>query len=213
MSRMNENIQAGKCIVLATRNQGKIREFAVLLAPFELEVLGLDHFPEVPDIEETGTTFIENALLKACAVSKATGLVAVADDSGLEVDALNGAPGVYSARYSERPGHPATDAGNVEKLLRALKEVPPAARTGRFRCCMAACTPDGGSLIAEGAWEGLIADAPKGDNGFGYDPVFYDREKQCTAAQMSREEKNGRSHRAAAVAELLKKWPCFWRER
>lgn len=198
-------------IVLATRNKGKIREFAGLLAPFGLTVFSLDDFPHLPEIEETGATFADNALLKACGVSKATGLVAVADDSGLEVDALGKAPGVYSARYSEQPGLPATDERNVEKLLADLAGVPDGRRTGRFRCCMAACDPAGGRLLAQGVWEGIITADPAGHNGFGYDPVFFDPERGCTAAQMSREEKNTRSHRAKAVAALLNKWPAFWR--
>ncbi len=202
---------ASSSIVLATRNQGKIRELADLLAPFGLTVLGLDNFPHVPEIEETGSTFAENALLKACGVSRLTGLVAVADDSGLEVDALGKAPGVHSARYSESPGAPATDERNVEKLLDALEGMPSEERTGRFRCCMAACTPEGEHLLAEGAWEGVVATKRAGFNGFGYDPVFFDKEQGRTAAEMSREEKNARSHRSRAVAALLDRWPEFWR--
>lgn len=199
-----------KTIVLATRNQGKITEFRTLLLPFGLDVLGLDVFPDVEDVEETGTTFADNARLKACAVSAATGLVAVADDSGLEVDALGGAPGVYSARYSERSGMPATDERNLAKLLEAMRGVPREKRGARFRCFMAACTPLGDTLLAQGEWEGVLAEAPKGSNGFGYDPIFFDPEKACTAAQMSREEKNSRSHRAKATSALLREWPSFW---
>lgn len=198
------------CIVLATRNKGKIREFTSLLAPFSLTVLGLDDFAEIADVEETGVTFAENALLKACAVGRATGLVAVADDSGLEVDALGGAPGVYSARYSDAPGAPATDERNLRKVLEALKGVPFEQRTARFRCCMAACTPDGEQVTAQGVWEGTLTEEPAGRNGFGYDPVFFDRELGCTAAQMEAAVKNGRSHRAKAVAALLERWPFFW---
>lgn len=197
-------------IVLATRNKGKIRELGILLEPFALRVAGLDAFPDVEEVEETGSTFEENALLKACTVSKATGLVTVADDSGLEVDALNGEPGVYSARYSEAPGQPATDAANLQKVLSQLKNTPPEQRTARFRCCMAACTPGGAKIVAQGAWEGTLTTEPLGHNGFGYDPVFFDSEKQCTAAQMSAEEKNSRSHRAKAVTALLAEWPAFW---
>lgn len=200
------------CIVLATRNQGKVRELADLLAPFRLTVLGLEAFPEIGEIEETGSTFTENARIKAAAVSAGTGLVAVADDSGLAVDFLGGAPGVYSARYSEAPGRPATDEANVIKLLQALDGVPPERRSGRFHCCMAACAPGGAQIGAEGVWEGRIAVSPSGGGGFGYDPVFFDPEKGCTAAEMSREEKNSRSHRARAVAALLRKWPAFWQE-
>ncbi len=206
-------------IVLATHNKGKIAELASLLAPFGLTVQGLEAFPHVPDVEETGTTFAENALLKACTVSRLTGLVAVADDSGIEVDALGGAPGVYSARYSlleegpvlEFPPAMPVDLRNTMKLLAALRETPDEKRGGRFRCCMAACTPDGDRLLAEASWEGVIAREKAGENGFGYDPIFYDPEKGRTAAQMSREEKNSRSHRAKAVRALLEKWPAFWR--
>lgn len=196
-------------IVLATRNKGKIRELGVLLAPFNLRVIGLDAFPDLADVEETGATFEENALLKACATSRATGLTAIADDSGLAVDALDGAPGVYSARYSDQPGTPATDARNLEKVLENLRGVPEERRTARFCCCMAACTPSGKSLTAHGFWEGRLLEAPRGNNGFGYDPIFFDPEKQCTAAEMSAEEKNSRSHRAKAVAALLDRWPAF----
>lgn len=198
------------CIVLATRNKGKIREFASLLAPFSLAVLGLDDFEGIADVEETGVTFAENALLKACAASRATGLVAVADDSGLEVDALGGSPGVYSARYSEVPGAPATDERNLRKVLDALQGVPFEKRTARFRCCMAACTPAGEQMTAQGRWEGVLTEEPAGSNGFGYDPVFFDRELGCTAAQMEAAVKNSRSHRAKAVAALLAQWPFFW---
>jgi XTP/dITP diphosphohydrolase len=196
-------------IVLATRNQGKVYELAALLAPFKVTVLGLEHFPHIGEIEETGTTFRENALLKASTVSLGTGLVAVADDSGLSVDILGGAPGVYSAYYSETPECPATDEGNVRKLLAELAGVPQAERTARFHCCMAACAPGGESIIAEAAWEGLIAFAPSGKGGFGYDPIFFDPEKGKTAAEMNPEEKNRRSHRGKAVATLLLKWPAF----
>lgn len=197
-------------IVLATRNKGKIAELSSLLAPFNLQVLGLDSFPHVEEVEETGTTFVENALLKACAVSKATGCIAIADDSGIEVDYLNKAPGVYSARYSATPTEPATDERNLDKLLKMLRGVPAKERTGRFQCCMAACAPDGATLVAEGAWEGVVLEGRRGENGFGYDPVFFDQECGCTAAEMSRSEKNQRSHRAKAVAGLLDQWPAFW---
>lgn len=197
-------------IVLATRNKGKVAEFSSLLAPFGLAVLGMDAFPDIDEVEETGTTFAENARLKAETVSRITGLVAVADDSGLEVDALDKAPGVYSARYSASPEEAATDARNIEKLLRAMHGVPVEKRAARFRCAMAACTPGGEVLLAQGAWEGLIAEEISGDNGFGYDPVFFDPECGCTAASLPKEEKNRRSHRAMAVAVLLHLWPPFW---
>ena len=152
-------------IVLATRNAGKVSELADALRAYGLDVLGLDAFPQVGEIEETGTTFEENALLKARAVAEATGHVAVADDSGLEVDALERRPGVYSARYSDdTPDLPGDtrDARNNAKLLLELDGVPAERRTARFRCVMAACTPDGRHVFAEGAWEGHIALAPEG---------------------------------------------------
>lgn len=197
-------------IVLATRNKGKVAEFSSLLAPFGLTVLGMDAFPDIDEVEETGTTFVENARLKAETVSRATGLVAVADDSGLEVDALDKAPGVYSARYSATLTEAATDERNIEKLLRAMRDVPMGKRGARFRCAMAACAPGGETLLAQGAWEGLIAEEASGTNGFGYDPVFFDPEYGCTAASLSKEEKNRRSHRAMAVGVLLQLWPPFW---
>ena len=187
-------------MVLATRNKGKIAELSALLADFGMEVRGLDDYPQIGEIEETGTTFEANARLKAEAVATATGLLAVADDSGLEVDALDGAPGVYSARYS---GENATDAANNAKLLDALKGVPEAERTARFRCVMLACTPGGEVLSASGAWEGRIATAPKGEGGFGYDPLFVDIASGRHSAELSREEKNERSHRGKALRKLL----------
>jgi XTP/dITP diphosphohydrolase len=135
--------------------------------------------------------------------------VAIADDSGLEVDALDKAPGVRSARYSESPPGSDRDLRNREKLLAALQGVPSARRTARFRCAVAACAPNGASLLAEGAWEGLIALEPSGHNGFGYDPVFFDPALGRTAACLSREEKNRHSHRARALAALLREWPSF----
>lgn len=200
-----------RTIVLASRNPGKIKELALLLQPFKVTVKGLDAFPEIGEIEETGTTFAENALLKASTVSALTGLVAVADDSGLVVDALGGEPGVYSARYSEEPGKPATDARNTEKVLAKMQNVPGEKRTVRFISAMAAAAPDKRHIIAEGSWEGILAQAPSGANGFGYDPVFYDPELAMTAAQMEPEQKNARSHRAKACRKLLELWPEFWK--
>ena len=189
-------------IVLATRNQGKVRELAEPLRAFGLRVVGLDAFPDLPEVEETGTTFEENALLKAREVSKRTGLVAIADDSGLEVDALNGAPGVYSARYSEdMPDLPGAtkDERNTMKLLAALSSVRLWNRSARFRTVVAVCTPEGETLIAPGTWEGSVACSPRGNPELG-----------LTAAEMSPEEKMSRSHRAKALRELLRLWPSFW---
>lgn len=199
-------------VVLASRNAGKIRELAVLLAPFGLAVKGLDAFPEIGEIEETGTTFAENSLLKASTVSALTGLVSLADDSGLVVDALDGDPGVYSARYSEKPGLPADDERNIVKVLKKMESVPDEKRTARFVSVMAAAAPDGRHILAEGLWEGVLARAKAGTNGFGYDPVFFDPEVGQTAAQLEPAQKNARSHRAKACAKLLERWPAFWTE-
>lgn len=197
-------------IVLATGNAGKIRELSAMLAEYVpgIRVLGLADFPEIGDIQETGTTFEENARIKAVAVAAATGMVAVADDSGLSVDALGGAPGVYSARYS---GADATDEKNVFKLLDALADVPDAQRGCHFACVMLAVTPGGQELIGRGAWQGRVTHAPAGNGGFGYDPVFFDEELGLTAAEMDAQVKNGRSHRGLAVRDMLHGWPEFWK--
>ncbi|WP_415517792.1 MAG: XTP/dITP diphosphatase [Desulfovibrio aminophilus] len=195
-------------IVLATRNAGKIREFSALMAGLGIEVKGLGDFPDVEDVEETGTTFEENALLKARAVSQATGLTAVADDSGICVDALGGAPGVYSARYAG--GHGDAEANNA-KLLLELTNVPDEKRTARFVCVVAAARPDGATLTARGEWEGRITHGYAGKSGFGYDPIFFDPELDMTAAQMTPEQKNARSHRGKALQTLMGKWRGFAR--
>lgn len=196
-------------LILATRNQGKVRELREPLARFGFDVQSLpDDFPEVA---ETGSTFEENALIKARAVADALGVPAVADDSGIEVDALGGAPGVYSARYSldwpEVEGE-STDRRNNRKLLASLEGVPAEKRTARFRCCMAMVYPsawkDGPvDLVVSSAWEGRIAFAPSGSNGFGYDPLFIDPASGRTGAELSREEKMARSHRGKALERLL----------
>jgi len=195
-----------KRIVLATRNQGKVRELQAMLAGLDIEVLGLTRFPEIGDIPETGDTFEENARIKARAVSLATGLVALADDSGLAVDALGGAPGVYSARYS---GENATDAANNEKLLTAMKDVPDALRGCRFVSVVAVLAPNGQELLFRGEWPGMLAHEPVGRNGFGYDPLFLDPEIGLSAAQMSPEQKNERSHRGRAMRQAVKRLPEF----
>jgi len=188
-------------IVLATGNAGKAKEFAQMLgAQFEIVLqTELDLIPA----EETGTTFLENAMLKARYAAEQSGLPAIADDSGLEVDALNGAPGVYSARYA---GDNATDADNNARLLRELDGVNDANRTARFRCVIVFVNSadDPQPLIADGAWEGRIASVASGDGGFGYDPLFIDTadEQGRTSAQLSPAEKNARSHRGQAVQAL-----------
>jgi len=193
---------------LATRNKGKAAEIVALLEDFNVRVHTLDEFPHIGDIPETGATFAENALIKARAVARATALTALADDSGLEVDALDGAPGVYSARFA---GPGATDARNNEKLLRLLQNVPWPDRRARFRCVVAAHAPRAGGreLLAEGFWVGRIVLEPAGDKGFGYDPLFLDEELGLTAAQMAPEQKNTRSHRAAALRRLSALWSDF----
>jgi XTP/dITP diphosphohydrolase len=201
-------------LVLATRNAGKIAELTRLLEPHGAEVLGLDSFPEIGEIPEEGETFAENALTKALTVARATGRIAVADDSGLVVDALAGAPGVYSARFASPEDVPGGDAmgqdeRNNAKLLAALQGVPAEKRTARFVCCMAAAAPNGETLVAERDWEGRIAEEPAGDKGFGYDPLFYVPETDCTSAQLDPEEKNRRSHRGQALHALLEAWPAF----
>ncbi len=200
-----------KTVVLATRNAGKIRELAGELEAFGLEVLGLEAFPDLEDVEETGLTFEANALLKAQTVAQSLGLIAVADDSGLEVDALNKAPGIYSARYAnDIPALPNEnkDERNMRKLLLALDNI--SQRSARFVCCMAACKPNGKHIVVRGTWEGSIARQARGAQGFGYDPVFFDQDLKRTAAELSKEEKLARSHRGNALKKLLAKWEDFY---
>ena len=199
--------------VLATHNPNKIREMGAILGQFGVEVVSPKELGITVDVEETGSTFAENAMLKAKAICELAKLPAIADDSGLCVDALNGAPGVYSARYSEdMPDLPGAtkDERNTMKLLAALSSVRLWNRSARFRTVVAVCTPEGETLIAPGTWEGSVACSPRGKNGFGYDPVFLDPELGLTAAEMSPEEKMSRSHRAKALRELLRLWPSFW---
>ncbi|MBW7930288.1 MAG: RdgB/HAM1 family non-canonical purine NTP pyrophosphatase [Gammaproteobacteria bacterium] len=186
-------------LVLATGNRGKAREISTLLAP-QWEVL-LQTDLGVQPVAETGSSFVENALLKARHAAAATGLPALADDSGLEVDALDGAPGVHSARYA---GEGASDAQNLQRLLDALRDVPAGGRTARFRCVLAwvRTADDPQPLLAEGSWEGRIALAPRGSGGFGYDPVFEDARSGLTAAELAPGQKNSLSHRGQALALL-----------
>jgi XTP/dITP diphosphohydrolase len=193
-------------VVLASANRGKLRELGELLAPAGLTLesqsaLGIESPPE------TGATFVENALIKARHAARASGLAALADDSGLEVDALRGAPGVHSARYAAEPGAGgnASDDANVRKLLRELEHVPDAARGARFRCAIVLlrAPDDAAPIVAEGSWEGRIVRAPRGHGGFGYDPVFEDPATGLTAAELPAARKNACSHRALALAALL----------
>lgn len=199
-----------KILVLATTNKGKIAELSELLKDYPYEVWGLDRFPELADIEENGATFTENALIKARTVAAHTGFPSMADDSGLCVDALNGEPGVFSARYGSDwealPGE-SRDQRNIRKLLHVLGDVPEGERGCRFVTAMAAVNPDGRERVSSGEWTGQLLKTPRGENGFGYDPVFFDSELQKTAAQLSREEKNSRSHRGKALRAILQKLP------
>lgn len=192
-------------IVLATGNPGKVREFSQLLSPRGIQVVPQSEF-SVPDAAETGLSFVENAIIKARHAAELTGLPAIADDSGLEVDALNGAPGIYSSRYS---GDNATDASNIEKLLQALEGVDDEARTARFQCLLVYMrhAKDPTPILCQGTWEGLITHKAKGTQGFGYDPVFFVREQSCTAAQLPKEVKNTLSHRARALRQLMDQLP------
>ena len=202
-------------VILASRNAGKIRELGELLSVYDIQVLGLDTFPGIGDIEETGRTFEENALLKARTVAQLTGHICIADDSGLEVDALDGAPGIHSARYADdwhSLDGESRDERNMRKLLSVLSKLPDAPRTARFVCCMAAVKPDfleGRDLVVRGTWEGAILDTPRGQNGFGYDPVFFDPESGKSAAELSGPEKNARSHRGKALRLLMEGWQDF----
>ncbi|PID45602.1 MAG: non-canonical purine NTP pyrophosphatase, RdgB/HAM1 family [Proteobacteria bacterium] len=190
-------------VVLASGNAGKVREFMQLLSGVGMEVHPQSEF-NVPDADETGLTFVENAILKARNAAKTTGLAAIADDSGIEVDALNGQPGIYSARYA---GIGAGAAACNEKLLNALKNVPDAERTARFRCCivMLRHAEDPSPIIAEGTWEGRILTQLTGTQGFGYDPLFYVPTHRMSAAEMDPSEKNRISHRGQALKALLEK--------
>ncbi len=187
-------------VVLASSNAGKLREFATLLADAGFEVVRQSELG-VTDADETGLSFVENAILKARHAAAHTGLPALADDSGLVVDALQGQPGIYSARFA---GEPRSDAANNSKLLAALQGVPVVQRTARFRCCIVFVrhAADPVPLIAEASWEGVILEALQGAGGFGYDPLFYVPSHACTAAELDAMEKNRISHRGQAMQRL-----------
>lgn len=190
-----------KTIVLASSNPGKLREFNQLLGDLQIEVLPQSHF-KVVDAVETGLSFVENALLKARNAAQHTNLPALADDSGLEVDALRGAPGIYSARYA---GVGASDVQNRDKLLSQLQHVAPSQRTARFQCVLVYLRHalDPTPLICQGTWEGSILTEPRGSSGFGYDPVFYVPSHSCSAAELTPETKNSLSHRGQALRQLF----------
>lgn len=187
-------------VLLATANQGKVRELEEMLIGEDIKVLSLSDFPDYRDIEETGRTFAENALIKARAAFSLAKMVTLADDSGLEVEALNGAPGVFSARFA---GEPKDDERNIEKLLSELKGIPQEERTARFRCCLAIVSPKGQEVLTEGEVEGRILPTRKGTGGFGYDPVFYLPQLKKTMAELTLEEKNKLSHRAQAFRKAV----------
>ena len=191
-----------KKIVLASSNVGKLNEFQILLSNCGLDVVPQSEF-SVPDVEETGLSFVENAILKARNASKYSGLPALADDSGIEVDALNGAPGIYSARFS---GDGSTDERNNAKLLEQLSGLPKSQRSARYQCILVYMqhAEDPTPLICQGSWEGHILSAPIGTNGFGYDPLFFVPTHNCSSAQLSKDVKNSISHRAIAMQKLLK---------
>ncbi|MDC9510773.1 MULTISPECIES: XTP/dITP diphosphatase [Pseudoalteromonas] len=188
-----------KTLVLATGNPGKVNELANMLSPLNINVLPQSDF-NVGEVAETGTTFVENAIIKARHAAKITGMPAIADDSGLEVDGLNGAPGVYSARFA---GESASDQDNIDKLLNELADNPN--RKARFWCVLVLMrhADDPTPLICSASWEGEITQTQNGEGGFGYDPVFFVVEQNCTSAELTKEQKNAVSHRGQALKKLL----------
>lgn len=186
-------------IVIATKNKGKALEFEQMFQPFQIQVKTLLDFPEFPEIEETGATFEENAIIKAESVMKETKAMVMADDSGLVIDALDGRPGVYSARYA---GPEKDDEANIQKVLRELEGVPLSKRTARFYCALALAIPGRETITVNGTCEGFITFEKKGANGFGYDPIFFVQGYERTMAELLPNEKNKISHRAKALAKM-----------
>jgi XTP/dITP diphosphohydrolase len=199
----------GDSILIATKNEGKTKEFRQFFAQLGYKVENLNAYPDLPDVAETGLTFEENARLKAETIAELTGKMVLADDSGLKVDVLGGMPGVWSARFS---GPDATDASNNAKLLHELAMVfEPKDRSAQFHCTLVMAAPGTQSLVVEADWEGYIATAPQGENGFGYDPLFLVGESGKTSAELSLDEKNKISHRAKALEKLVEAFPS-WQE-
>ena len=199
----------GDSILIATKNEGKTKEFRQFFAQLGYKVENLNAYPELPDVAETGLTFEENARLKAETIAELTGKMVLADDSGLKVDVLGGMPGVWSARFS---GPDATDASNNAKLLHELAMVfEQKDRSAKFHCTLVMAAPGAQSLVVEADWEGYIATAPQGENGFGYDPLFLVGDSGKTSAELSLEEKNKISHRAKALEKLVEAFPS-WQE-
>lgn len=190
-------------IVLASNNAGKVREINQLLEQSGIEVLPQAQF-DIEDAVEDGLTFVENAIIKARHAAKLSGLPAIADDSGIEVDALNGAPGIYSARFA---GEGSSDEENLLKLLREMQDIPEVQRSARFQCLMVYMrhAEDPTPIICQGTWEGSILTAPQGENGFGYDPVFFVPEQDCSSAELDAATKNSLSHRGKALQQLVKR--------
>ena len=191
-------------VVLATRNTGKISELQRILAAYDVDLVGVDAFPDLEDVAETGSTFADNALLKARTVSAATGLLAVADDSGLTVDALNGMPGILSARWSGRHGD---DEANLDLVLAQIADLPDERRGAAFVCAAAAVAPDRREIVVEGRIRGTLLRERRGRNGFGYDPIFVPVGETRTTAEMSADEKDAISHRGMAFRALAKQLP------
>ncbi|MGC3788929.1 XTP/dITP diphosphatase [Priestia aryabhattai] len=186
-------------IIIATKNAGKVKDFETLFSPKGFKVTSLLDFPEIEDVKETGVTFAENATLKAETISSALNKPVIADDSGLAIDALNGEPGVYSARYA---GENKDDNANIEKVLQKLHDVPFEKRTARFHCTLAIAVPGKRTELVEGTCEGRILEEKRGENGFGYDPIFFVEKWNCSMAELSKEQKNQISHRANALEKL-----------
>ncbi len=189
-------------IVLASGNKGKLREFAELFAPMNIEIVPQSDL-NVPEAEETGQTFVENAIIKARNAAMHTGLPAIADDSGIEVDYLLGAPGIYSARYA---GENASDEDNLHALLSALNGVPDAERIARYQCLLVMMrhSKDPTPLICQADWQGQVLQDPMGDGGFGYDPIFWVAEEKCSAAQLTAQQKHAISHRGKAIRQFMR---------
>jgi len=189
-------------VVLATRNQHKVAELRRILdgAGLDVELVGTEEFSDLPDVAETGTTFAANALLKAKDVAARTGLIAIADDSGLSIDALNGMPGILSARWAGKHGD---DRANLELVLAQLADVPDGRRGAAFHCAAAVATPQGDERVVEGTLEGTVIDEPRGGNGFGYDPIFTPRGYVLTTAELTPAEKDAISHRGQAFRALV----------
>ena len=193
-------------VVIATHNEGKLREIKDILAPWGFKILSLKDFPGIPEIIEDGSTFAENAAKKAREVARQTGRLAIADDSGLVVDALQGKPGVFSSRYG---GEKATDEQKFQKLLAEMSEIPEGKRQARFVCAMAVALPRGRMEVVEGECRGQVTSAPRGKCGFGYDPIFFVPQFGKTMAELEPEEKNRISHRGRALERLKVILPEF----